>query len=222
MDRNQKSNKKPTSKGVSGKKLKTKSPNLFFDSKNSVFFRRNAENIIFQVTSSQLPIMKNIGLDSIYLSKDHILEPHWHPNAAELSYVVSGEAIISVLDPITPQLLTYRVKPGDVVFIPINWWHWIISITEETHIVAVYDNEKRQNIFGSDMLRKTPPEVFQLAYGVNAKELAKVLKPISQTVVMISIFPRILFVSHTGIQMPMNSISLFPAKSSFLFLIPTL
>jgi oxalate decarboxylase/phosphoglucose isomerase-like protein (cupin superfamily) len=110
--------------------------------------------------------------------------PHWHPNAAELDYVVSGEAIISVLDPFTPQLLTYRVKPGDVVFIPINWWHWIISITEEAHVVAIYDTKKRQNTFGSDILRKTPPEVFQLAYGVNAEKLAKVLAPITETVVI--------------------------------------
>jgi oxalate decarboxylase/phosphoglucose isomerase-like protein (cupin superfamily) len=150
----------------------------------SVFFSRNAENIIFQVTSSQLPIMKNFGLDNIFLSKDHILEPHWHPNAAELDYVVSGEVIISVLNPFTPQLLTYRVKPGDVVFIPINWWHWIISITDKAHVVAVYDNEERQNVFGSDILRKTPPEVFQLAYGVNATQLAKILEPITQTVII--------------------------------------
>jgi oxalate decarboxylase/phosphoglucose isomerase-like protein (cupin superfamily) len=161
-----------------------KAPNLFFDTRESVFFRRNAENIIFQVTGSQLPVMKKVGLDNIFLSRDHILEPHWHPNAAELDYVVSGEAIISVLDPFTPQLLTYRVKPRDVVFIPMNWWHWIIAVTEEAHVVAVYDNRKRQNMFGSDMLRKTPPEVFQLAYGVNAEELAKVLAPITKNVVI--------------------------------------
>lgn len=184
MGNNQKNNIKYSSNGESREKTNTKSPNLFFDTRDSVFFRRNADNIIFQVTSSQLPVMKNIGLDNIFLSRDHILEPHWHPNASELDYVVSGEAIISVLDPFTPQLLTYRVRPGDVVFIPLNWWHWIIAITEETHVVAVYDNENRQNVFGSDMLRKTPPEVFQLAYGVNAEELAKVLAPITETVVI--------------------------------------
>lgn len=178
-----KNNQMDNTKSSSGKTT-IKSSNLFFDSRKSVFFKRDADNIIFQVTSSQLPVLRNIGLDNIFLSRGHILEPHWHPNAAELDYVVSGEAIISVLDPFTPQLLTYRVKPGDVVFIPINWWHWIISITEEAHIVAIYDNEKRENIFGSDILRKTPPEVFQLAYGVNAEKLAKVLAPIKETVVI--------------------------------------
>jgi oxalate decarboxylase/phosphoglucose isomerase-like protein (cupin superfamily) len=171
-------------KGLYKAKDGTKSPNLFFDTKNSVFFKRNPENVLFQVTSSQLPAMQNIGLDDIFLTKAHILEPHWHPNAAELSYVVSGEVMISVLDPETPQLLSYRVKPGDVVFIPINWWHWIVALSEEAHVVAVYDNEQRQNIFGSDVLRKTPPKVFQLAYNVDAKELAKVLASITETVVI--------------------------------------
>ncbi|ULT56615.1 cupin domain-containing protein [Neobacillus drentensis] len=178
-----KNNQTGNTKSSNGKTT-ANTANLFFDSRKSVFFKRNAENIIFQVTSSQLPVLRNISLDNIFLSRGHILEPHWHPNAAELDYVVSGEAIISVLDPFTPQLLTYRVKPGDVVFIPINWWHWIISITEEAHVVALYDTKKRQNIFGSDVLRKTPPEVFQLAYGVNAEKLAKVLAPITETVVI--------------------------------------
>ena len=178
-----KNNQTGNTKSSNGKTT-TNTANLFFDTRKSVFFKRNAENIIFQVTSSQLPVLRNISLDNIFLSRGHILEPHWHPNAAELDYVVSGEAIISVLDPFTPQLLTYRVKPGDVVFIPINWWHWIISITEEAHVVALYDTKKRQNTFGSDVLRKTPPEVFQLAYGVNAEKLAKVLAPITETVVI--------------------------------------
>lgn len=76
MKNNQMSNIKQNIKGDSGRKTITESPNLFFNSKESVFFKRNADNIIFQVTSSQLPIMKNIGLDNIFLSKDHILEPH--------------------------------------------------------------------------------------------------------------------------------------------------
>lgn len=34
--------------------------------------------------------------------------------------MVSGEVIITVMDPVTSQLVTNHVKPGDVVFTPIN------------------------------------------------------------------------------------------------------
>jgi oxalate decarboxylase/phosphoglucose isomerase-like protein (cupin superfamily) len=161
---------------------KSKSPNLFYEC--SVFFRKDAGNIIFQVTKAQFPALNEIGLDDVFLTKGHIQEPHWHPNAAEMDYVVTGEVSISVLDPIRHQLLTYRVAQGQVVFIPINWWHWITAISDEVHVVQVFSNDQRQIIEGSDVLRRTPPEVFQLAYDVNGKQFANLLAPISETVVI--------------------------------------
>lgn len=163
-------------------KRKSVSPNLFYE--YSVFFRKDADNVIFQVTSDQLPILNRIGLDDLFMSKGHILEPHWHPNAAEMDYVVTGEVVISVLDPIRHQLLTYHVTPGEVVFIPMNWWHWITAICDEVHVVQVFSSAKRQIIEGSDVLRKTPPKVFQEAYDVNAKQFASLLSPITETVVI--------------------------------------
>ena len=111
------------------------------------------------------------------MSKGHIREPHWHPNAAELDYVVSGQVSISVLDPIRHRLLTYHVTPGEVVFIPMNWWHWITALSHEVHVVQVFSSAKRQIIEGSDMLRITPPKVFQQAYDINAKQFASELSP---------------------------------------------
>ena len=163
-------------------KRKSVSPNLFYE--YSVLFRKDADNVIFQVTSDQLPILNRIGLDDLFMTKGHIREPHWHPNAAEMDYVVTGEVVIAVLDPIRHQLLTYHVTPGQVVFIPMNWWHWITAICDEVHVVQVFSSAKRQIIEGSDVLRKTPPKVFQEAYDVNAKQFASLLSPITETVVI--------------------------------------
>jgi oxalate decarboxylase/phosphoglucose isomerase-like protein (cupin superfamily) len=163
-------------------KGKSVSPNLFYE--YSVLFRKDADNVIFQVTSDQLPILNRIGLDDLFITKGHIREPHWHPNAAEMDYVVTGAVAISILDPIRHQLLTYHVTSGQVVFIPINWCHWITAISDEVHVVQVFSNAKRQIIEGSDMLRKTPPKVFQQAYDVNAKQFASLLSPITETVVI--------------------------------------
>jgi oxalate decarboxylase/phosphoglucose isomerase-like protein (cupin superfamily) len=163
-------------------KAKSVSPNLFYE--YSVLFRKDANNVIFQVTSDQLPILERIGLDDLFMTKGHIREPHWHPNAAEMDYVVTGEVRISVLDPIRHQLLTYHVTPGQVVFVPINWWHWITAISDEVHVVQVFSSSKRQIIEGSDVLRTTPPKVFQQAYDVNAKQIASLLSPITETVVI--------------------------------------
>jgi oxalate decarboxylase/phosphoglucose isomerase-like protein (cupin superfamily) len=128
--------------------------------------------------------MQNLGLLDIYLSKGHGVEPHWHPNAAELVYVVQGEAIIAILNPLTQRLLSYRIKPPQTVYVPMGWWHWEIAAADHTHLLAIFDNHAAQVVFGSDVLRKTPPEVFQLIYGVQADQIAQALKPLDRTVVI--------------------------------------
>jgi oxalate decarboxylase/phosphoglucose isomerase-like protein (cupin superfamily) len=163
---------------------KMKSPNLFFDVRTSVEFRRNKENVLYRVTEKQLPALSGVSLGDLFLSKHHVREPHWHPNAHELDYVVSGEVMISVLDPLAPRLLTYQVTAGQVVFVPINWLHWTTCVSEKAHVVEIFSNEQFQIAEGSDILRLTPRNVFQRAYSVDAKQLNKVLAPITDTVVI--------------------------------------
>ncbi|MCR8843576.1 cupin domain-containing protein [Paenibacillus sp. SC116] len=164
--------------------LSSPSLNLSFDLRSAPFYQKNDQNFILQQFQKQLPVMQNLGLLDIYLSRGNSVEAHWHPNAAELVYVIQGEAVVSILNPFTLQVLTYRVKPPQTVYIPMGWWHWEIALTDRTHLLAIFDNSAAQTVFGSDVLRKTPPEVFQIIYGVNAAQLAEVLKPITQTVII--------------------------------------
>jgi oxalate decarboxylase/phosphoglucose isomerase-like protein (cupin superfamily) len=164
--------------------LSDPSLNLFYDLIDATFFKQNEKNVIYELTANQLPVLQNLALLDIYLSKGHIVEPHWHPNSAELVYVIRGEVIVSILNPFSLQVLTYRAKPSQVVYVPMGWWHWEMAATDHTHLLAIFDNASPQVVFGSDVLRKTPKEVFQLSYGVNAEQLAQVLKPITETVVI--------------------------------------
>lgn len=164
--------------------LQSPSLNLSFNLRATPFFVQNPENFILQQFAGQLPVMQNLGLLDIYLSKGHSVEAHWHPNAAELVYAIQGEADISILNPFTLQILSYRIKPPQTVYIPMGWWHWEIATMDQTHLLAIFDNHEAQVVFGSDVLRRTPPEVFQKIYGVNASQLSEVLKPIDQTVVI--------------------------------------
>ncbi|WP_342047955.1 cupin domain-containing protein [Bacillus sp. OTU530] len=158
--------------------------NLSFDLRRASFFQKNNQNFILQQSVKQLPIMQNLSLLDVYLSRGHSVETHWHPNANELVYMIQGEAVISTLNPFTLQILSYHVKPPQTVYIPMGWWHWAIAEMDHTHLLAIFDNKDPGVIYGSDILRKTPPEVFQEIYGVNAAQLAEVLKPIDQTVVI--------------------------------------
>lgn len=172
----------PTDSAIAA--LSSPSLNLSFDLSTAPLFQQNAQNFILQQFAKQLPVMQNLGLLDVYLSNGHSVEPHWHPNASELQYVVQGEVAVSILNPFSRQILSYRIKPTQTVYIPMGWWHWQTATMDNTHFVSVFDNNATQVVFGSDILRKTPPEVFQMIYGVNAAQLADVLKPIDQTVVI--------------------------------------
>ncbi|PFN98792.1 cupin [Bacillus sp. AFS076308] len=160
------------------------SPELFFDVSDNVGFRRDPQNVLYEVTSAQIPEMQDLALGDLFLSRAHIREPHWHPNADELDFIISGEVIISILNPSTLELQTYHVKPGQVTFLPKGWWHWITCVTEEAHLLVAFNDGQIQSIEGSDVLRLTPPDVFELAYDVNARKLDRVLSPIDETVVI--------------------------------------
>lgn len=157
-------------------------PELFFDLKNKILFKRDNQNIAFEVTGSEIPAMKGVSGVDLFLTRGHIREPHWHPNAGELDMVIAGKVIIGILDPEIPKLLTYKVGPGEAAYVPMGWWHWIDAASDEAHLHVIFNHEEPQTVAGSDVLRLTPPGVFEKAYSVNAGELKKVLAPINSEV----------------------------------------
>ena len=44
-------------------------------------------------------ILKGMALYSLRLDSGGVREPHWHPNAAELSYCSSGRALMTIFSP---------------------------------------------------------------------------------------------------------------------------
>ena len=46
--------------------------------------------------SYNFPILKGMATYSLLLKKGGVREPHWHPNASELSYRVSGKALMTI------------------------------------------------------------------------------------------------------------------------------
>lgn len=52
-----------------------------------------------------------------------IREPHWHPSAWEVNYVISGEARWSVVEP-EGYHDTFQARAGDLVFLPQGSFHY--------------------------------------------------------------------------------------------------
>ncbi|WP_240041089.1 cupin domain-containing protein [Paenibacillus ginsengarvi] len=139
-------------------------PNIqyFFDLNQNRLFTRNADNFINRLGRDNLNTLGDVSILDIYLSKGHVVEPHYHPNAAELVYCISGAAAVSLINPFNNIVTSVRITPGQVANIPQGWWHWEVALEDGTHLLAIFDAPYPEYILGSDILTKTPVEVLAI------------------------------------------------------------
>lgn len=91
-------------------------------------------------------VLDKITLFDLRLNPGGIREPHWHPNAAELDYVVSGRAKMIILSP-QGERDEFIVEKGDVVFIPPAYYHYIENIGKgEMHFAIFFSHESPTDI----------------------------------------------------------------------------
>jgi oxalate decarboxylase len=69
------------------------------------------------VDRDNFPLLKGMALYLLRLDKEGIREPHWHPNAGELSYCLRGKAIMTIFGPDASRD-TFTIDRGEIVFVP--------------------------------------------------------------------------------------------------------
>jgi oxalate decarboxylase len=69
------------------------------------------------VNENNFSLLKELALYLLRLDSGGVMEPHWHPNAAELSYCLSGSALMTIFSPGTGYN-TFTVNEGDIEHIP--------------------------------------------------------------------------------------------------------
>ena len=154
-----------------------------YDLNNNTTFKKDPYNYFNLLSVKQLNTLTNLSLLDIFLSKGNVIEPHYHQNAAELVYCISGAAEIALLNPFSNELLHFYVEPGQVVNIPQGWWHYEIAAVDQTHLLAIFDASIPDVIYGSDILRLTPPNVLAYTYCLDEEKLKNTLAPLTKTVV---------------------------------------
>jgi oxalate decarboxylase len=82
------------------------------------------------LTDQQIPKLEEITVFPLTAVPHGLREPHWHPNAAELNYCVSGQAQIGLVAP-DGNVQTFAVNAGDIAYIPRNWFHYIANTGDE-------------------------------------------------------------------------------------------
>src|SRR6266700_3515041 len=85
---------------------------------------------ITAVSPQFLPALDGITVFYLQGKPGALREPHWHPNSAELGYIVQGNAAIEIIGP-NEQCESFVARPGDIAFIPKNFLHHSDSVSQD-------------------------------------------------------------------------------------------
>jgi oxalate decarboxylase len=128
-----------------------------------------------EATARNFPISKGLAGVSMFLEPGGLRELHWHANAAEWSYVISGKCRITVVDP-EGHSEVKDFGPGDVWYFPRGHGHSIQGLgSEPCHFILVFDSgyfSEFATFSVSDWMAQTPLDVLGKNFGISPSEFA--------------------------------------------------
>ena len=103
-----------------------------------------------RVTVDNLPILKNLSIKRVVLNPGAMRTPHWHANANELTYCVSGTALVSVLDNHI-RFANFIVTAGQMFHIDSGSLHHIENLgADVAEFIIAFRNERPEDFgFGA-------------------------------------------------------------------------
>jgi oxalate decarboxylase len=104
------------------------------------------------LTSESLPILKGLSAKRLLLEPGAVRELHWHADASELTYCLSGELLVGILGD-GSQFSWFRIGPGQMFYAPSGALHYIENIGDSpTELIVCFSNEAPQDFsFGASV-----------------------------------------------------------------------
>ncbi|MBB5639026.1 oxalate decarboxylase [Pedobacter cryoconitis] len=124
------------------------------------------------VTSVEFPISTTISGSIIELQPGALREMHWHPNADEWQYYISGTAEMSVFLA-EGTAVTEQFETGDVGYVPMGAGHYIKNTgTTVCRVLIGFNSGHYQAIDLSEWLASNPAALIRGNFGIS-EELAR-------------------------------------------------
>jgi oxalate decarboxylase len=128
------------------------------------------------VSQNEFPIQSTLSSVLMNLKPGSLRELHWHPNADEWQYYNKGRGRVGIFGAHG----RYEVKdvgPGDVVFIPQGFGHFIEQLgSDPTEVVVLFSNPQYEEISISQWLAGNPAELLTANFGISREMAAKLPK----------------------------------------------
>lgn len=113
-------------------------------------------------------ILKGMALYLLRLDSGGVREPHWHPNASELGYCLSGRALMTIFSPGAGHD-TFTVDTGEIVFVPKGYLHHIENINDgDTKFAIAFNHERPEDIGISGSTASMTDSILGATFGVES------------------------------------------------------
>ena len=113
------------------------------------------------VDSSNFPAANTIAAALVELDQGAMRELHWHPNADEWQYYISGQGQMTVFAS-SGKARTFDYRAGDVGYVPFAMGHYVLNTGEQPlRFLEMFRSSYYADVSLNQWLALTPPELVQ-------------------------------------------------------------
>lgn len=159
---------------------------------------------------SNVPVLKGMALSLLTLNPKGVREPHWHPNADELSYCIEGSGMMTIFSPGAGHD-TFTINPGDISFVPIGCMHHIENTgNTPMSLVVCFDHENAEDLDLSSGVSVMPDHIMGETFSLNSNFFGKLKKDVKPSFISTIDKPVVPILSYTTNRFKMNVEDLNP------------
>jgi oxalate decarboxylase len=128
------------------------------------------------VSSKEFPIQNTLTSLRMNIEPGAIRELHWHPNADEWQYVISGQGRVTIFGS-HGRVKTMDYGKGMVSFIKQGYGHYIENTGKETlKLVVLFNSPEYQELTLNDWLNANPTQLVADHFGLTLDQAKSVSK----------------------------------------------
>ncbi len=130
---------------------------------------------IRRVTADNLPILSGLSIKRLVINPGAMRTPHWHANANELAYCVTGNCLVSILDS-GSQFSSFTIGSGEMFHVDSGSLHHIENIGEEpAEFILSFRHERPEDFgLGGAAFGAMTDAVLGNTYDLPASDFAKI------------------------------------------------
>jgi oxalate decarboxylase len=128
---------------------------------------------IRMVDSHTFTAAKNITGALATIKPGGLREMHWHPNASEWQYYISGKARMTVVLPDGARTMDFNAN--DVGFVPRVVGHYVENVGDtDVQVLEMFATGDFQEISLNNWIRRLPPEMVTAHLKLNSNDISKI------------------------------------------------